>query len=109
MPLRSYPFTTISTEATLFLRNSAKIDDKGYTNIENTRQVNPSQRPISSTLNDDDGEDDDDCFCGMVLTGKGCLALFTAWTIVRDPDHWKSLTLWKQDLTCTEPDFRLCC
>ena len=38
LPLHSYPFTTISTEATIFLRNSAKIDDKGHTNIENTRQ-----------------------------------------------------------------------
>ena len=38
LALRSYPFTTVSTEATLFLRNSAEIDDKGHTNIENMRQ-----------------------------------------------------------------------
>ena len=40
MPLRSYPFTTVSKEAqaTLLLRNSVEIDDKGHTNIENMRQ-----------------------------------------------------------------------
>ena len=38
MPLRSYPFTTVSTETTLLLRNSVKIGDKGHTNIENMRQ-----------------------------------------------------------------------
>ena len=38
LPLRSYPFTTVSTDTNLFLGNSAEIDYKVHTNIENMRQ-----------------------------------------------------------------------
>ena len=42
------------------------------------------------------------------LTDERCLALFPAGTIVRDPHYRESPTRREQDLTCAEPEFRLC-
>ena len=40
MSLSSYPFIhqTVSTEASLLIRNSVEINNTGHTNIENMRQ-----------------------------------------------------------------------
>ena len=43
-------------------------------------------------------DDDDDFFCGMVVTDERRLALFPAGTIVRDPHHRESPTRREQDM-----------
>ena len=39
------------------------------------------------------------CFCGIWWTDERRLALFLAWTIVRDPHHRESRTRREQDLS----------
>ena len=45
-----------------------------------------------------DNDEDDELFCGMVLTDERLLALFPAGIIVRDPHHHESPTRREQDL-----------
>ena len=60
----------------------------------------------SQGLDINDGKDDDEK--GEDFDEKGVQPYFQPGATVRDPHHCETPTRSEQDLTCEEPEFRLC-